>query len=85
MVMYHSQFYSHSACLQSAASLLLNIILPRDAAMVARSWDRNSVHPSVCLCVGWSVRLSHACFVMKRKKHTAEILIPHESAINLVF
>jgi len=37
--------------------------LPREAPMIARSWDRNSVRPSVRL----SVRLSHACFMTKIK------------------
>jgi len=39
-----------------------------DAAMLARSWDRNSV----CLSVRPSVRLSGT------EEHTADILIPHE-------
>jgi len=48
-------------------------VLPRDAAMLARYWNRNYVRPS------------HACFVTKRKKHTADILIPHETAITICF
>jgi len=39
--------------------LVFSYFLPREAAMLARSWDRNSV----CL----SVSPSHACFVTKRK------------------
>ena len=40
-----------------------------------------SVHPSVCpfVCV------LHACFMTKWKKHSADILIPHERVIKLVF
>ena len=50
------------------------VILPRDAAMLAQSWDRNSVRLSVTrvLCD-------------KTKQCTADTLIPHERAITLVF
>jgi len=51
------------------------LFLPHEAAMLARSWDRNSVCPSV--------RLSHACFMMKR--NTADILTPHERVVTVVF
>ena len=30
-------------------TLLFSIFLPRKAAMLARSWDRNYVCPSICL------------------------------------
>jgi len=54
----------------------------RDAAMLARSWDRNSVRPYVSL----SVCLSVTCVLCDEKKeHTAKILIPHEREITLVF
>ena len=56
--------------------------LPREAVMLARSWDRNSVYlsvrPSVCLSVTRVL-----CDEMK--EHTADILIPHERVVILVF
>ena len=50
------------------------MFLPREAAMLARSWDRNSVRPSVTrvLCD-------------ETKAHTADILILHERVITLFF
>jgi len=44
----------------------LNSFLPRDAAMLARSWE-SLFCPSVCLSVRPSVRLSHTCFVTNPK------------------
>ena len=39
------------------------LLLPRDAAMLARSWDLTSVYVAPKLTsVRLSVRLSHACF-----------------------
>jgi len=46
--------------------------------MLARSWDRSYVHPSVCLFV--TRVLSD-----KTKEYTAEILTSRERVINLVF
>jgi len=46
--------------------------------MLARSWDRNSVCPSVCLSVT-------RVLCDKMKEHTAKILTPHEKVLNLVF
>ena len=45
-------------------------VLPREAAMLARSWDRNSVRLSVTrvLCD-------------ETKERTADILTPHERVI----
>ena len=48
--------------------------LLREAAMLARSWDRNSVLPSVCLFVSLSVTRV-LCNVTKES--TAEIFTPH--------
>ena len=45
--------------------------LPREAAMLARSWDSNSVCPSVCPSV---TRVLCDEII----EHTADILIPHE-------
>ena len=39
--------------------------IPLEAAMLARSWDRNSVFLSVYL----SVRLSHECFVTNERTY----------------
>ena len=57
--------------------IIIVIIITAHAVMLARSWSRNSVHPSI--------RLSHACFVRKNKQRTADILIPRERAITLVY
>ena len=55
--------------------------LPREAAMLARSWDRNSVNPSVFQ----SARLSVIRVLCDETiERTADILIPHERAIILV-
>ena len=55
--------------------------LPRKAATLVRSWDRNSVRPSVCL----SVCLSDTLVLCdKTKQYIAEILTFHEKVINLV-
>ena len=60
--------------------------LPRGAAMLARSWDRNTVCPSVCLSVRLSVRLSDTRVLCDETiESTADILIPHERVIILVF
>jgi len=50
--------------------------------MLARSWDRNSVRPSVCLSARPSVT---RVLCDEMKESTAEVLTPHERVINLVF
>ena len=52
------------------------MVLPRDAAMLARSWECNSTCPYV--------RPSHACFVTNPKNLPAIFFIPHERTILLV-
>ena len=52
--------------------------LPREAAMLARSWDRNSVCLSVCLSV---TRM----LCDETKGNAANLLIPHKRVITLVF
>jgi len=46
----------------------------REAAMLGRSWDRNSV----CLSVT-------RVLCDETKEHTADILIPHERIITLIY
>jgi len=53
-------------------------VLPREAAVILRSWDRYFVCPSVCLS-GTRVLCD------KTKEQTADILIPYERIITLVF
>ena len=55
-------------------------LLPRKAAMLARSWDRNSVRLSVSLSVTRVL-----CDETKEHTVTADILIPDERVIILVF
>jgi len=52
------------------------VFLPREAAMLARSWDRDFVRPSVCLSVTRVL-----CDEMKQ--HTVDISIAHERVINI--
>jgi len=53
--------------------------LPREAAMLARSWDCNSVRLSVCPSVSLSVCLSVTRVLYdETKEHTADIFISHE-------
>jgi len=59
------------------ASRSIQPFLPRDAAMLARSWESYVLCPPVCL--------SHACFVTNPKKLPAIFFIPHERAILLLF
>ena len=56
-------------------------VLPRDAAMLARSWESYSC-PSVCASVCLSIT---RVLCDKTKQRTADILIPHDKAITLVF
>ena len=56
----------------SHISIWIHSFLPREAAMLARSWDRNSVRLSVCLSVRPSVT---RVLCDETKEHTADILI----------
>ena len=51
--------------------IFFEMLLPREAAMLERSWDRNSVCPSVTRVLS-----------DETKEHIADILIPHEKVIN---
>ena len=57
----HEDFSVESGKISARSSSLISEFLPREAAMLARSGDRNFVCPSVPV----SVRPSHACFDTK--------------------
>ena len=55
------------------------LFLPHEAAMLTRFWDRNFVRPSVCPSV------CHTRVCDETIEHAADIFIPHERVIILVF
>ena len=66
-----------SSCVDDSILGFRFYFLPRDATMLARSWE-SSFCPSVHLSVT-------RVLCDKTKQYTADILLPHEMAITLVF
>ena len=66
-------YFCYAYCDQTAEARIMQFS-PHEAAMLARSWDNNSVRLSVCP--------THACFVTK--EHTVEVLTQLERVFNLI-